>query len=99
MKDKKEVNKIRIKSKFFSRLLILEAAYCSVWYMFFAICISKSKFLFSACLSVLIILPFLLNVYVYRKSIKNQDYIQANNVIIIQILIFFLLFKCFFRGN
>lgn len=95
MKDNKEIDEIRIKSRFFSRLLIFEVAYCSVWYMFFAVCISKSKFLFSAYISALIVLPFVLNIYLYRKSIKNQDYIQANNVIIIQILILFLLFKCF----
>lgn len=93
MIDTCEIKKLKEKSRNFAVILVLEFAYCFLFYVLYATLALKSVLSFWFYGFVLLVLPLVLNVYLYLKNKKNIDSIQANNIIIIQILLFLFAFR------
>jgi hypothetical protein len=89
-----ELDKIRLKSKNFTKMLVLEFTYCS--FLFFGgykiLSIQLISF-FWFYIFLLICFPFVFNTYFYLKSKKNLDLLESNNIIIVQILVLIFSFK------
>ena len=78
---------IRLKSRNLTKILIVEFAYCSILYFAYNVFIIKSKATAFIYVALLIILPFILNIYIYLRSKKKSNVIDANYAIIVQILV------------
>ena len=88
-----EIDKIRVKSKNFAIVLVLEFGYCSFLFLNYKLAAIQSKWLFGLYLLLLIALPLAVNISLYLRNKKNLDLIQANNIIIAEILILIFSFK------
>ena len=88
-----ELDKIRSKSKNFTKIIILEFAYCSIIYSFYKILSVQENIIYWVYLFLILALPFVLNIYLYLNHKKNTDFVQSSNIIIIQILLFIFSFK------
>jgi len=88
-----EIQTIRIKSKNLAKVIIAEFAYCSFLYFGFKVFLIQSNFIDILYLGLLIILPFVFNLFLYFKTKKSSKFIDAHNLVIVQILILFYSFK------
>jgi hypothetical protein len=88
-----EINKIRVKSRNLSKIIIVEFAYCALLYFVYKVYIIQSDLTSWIYLGLLIVLPLVFNLYLYLKNKKNSDWLEANNLIIVQILILMFSFK------
>lgn len=86
-KNWNELDKLRSKSKIFSKILIWEFAYCSFLFFIHKVSALHSNLIFGLYLCLLVSLPLIFNSFFYFKSKKNMDLLQANNIVIAQILI------------
>ena len=88
-----EIQTIRIKSKNLAKVIIAEFAYCFFLYFGFKVFLRQSNFIDILYLGLLIILPFVFNLFLYFKTKKSSQFIDAHNLVIVQILILFYSFK------
>jgi hypothetical protein len=88
-----ELDKIKTKSKSFSKIIILEFAYCSLTYCLYKIFPFKGHILYWIYIFILVAIPVTFNTYLYLNYKKKADFLQANNILIIQILLLIFTFK------
>ena len=88
-----EIETIKIKSKNLAKVIIAEFAYCSFLYFGYKVFLKKSNLIDIIYLGLLIVLPFVFNMFLYFRSKKNSNFIDAHNLVIVQILILFYSFK------
>ena len=91
--DSKGLDKIRLQSKNFSKLVISEFAYCSILFFMYKVSALQSNLIFGFYIGLLIIFPLIINSFLYFKSKKNVDLLNASNIVIAQILILIFSFK------
>jgi hypothetical protein len=88
-----KLGKIKTKQKSFSKIIILEFAYCSFVYCLYKIFPFKGDILFWLYIFILIAIPVTFNAYLYLNYKKKADFVQANHILIIQILLLIFTFK------
>ena len=84
-----ELNKIRIKSKNITKIIIIEFTFCTLLYFTDKVFFKQSNLINCIYLGLLVVLPLGCNSYMYFWSKKKTDFIEANNLIIVQILVLF----------
>jgi hypothetical protein len=95
----KELEKVKLNSKEFTIILLIEYSYClAVYFCFTLIPFQKSLDIGRAIKFALIyyaislITPTIFNILQIIKAKRNKDYGKLSNYIIIQILVIFLVF-------
>jgi hypothetical protein len=88
-----ELEQIKKKSKSFSKIIILEFAYATFIYSLYKILSIKDSQTYWLYISILFIPSLMTNIYLYLKYKKNADFVQSNNILVIQILLAIFSFK------
>ena len=83
----------KIKSKNLTKVIIAEFAYCSFLYFGYKVFLKQSNLVDVIYLGLLIILPFVFNLFLYFRSKKSLNFIDPHSLVIVQILILFYSFK------
>lgn len=82
-----ELDNLRAKSRQFTKIIILEFAYCSLLYFVFKVFLPQSGWIRLLYLILLILPPFIYNIACYMKNKRNSDGYLANNAVMIQVLV------------
>ncbi len=91
------INKIRVKSRNLTKIIIVEFAYCALLYFVYKVYILQSSITHSIYIGLLIVLPLVFNLYLYLENKKKSIWLEANNLIIVQILILMFSIKFLIR--
>lgn len=88
-----EQNHIKTKFKNFTKIIVLEIAYCSILYLVYNVLLLHTNIINLVYLTLLFAFPFFLNIYLFISYKRKADTIQTNNIVIIQILVLFFCLK------
>lgn len=95
----KNLEKVKLNSKEFTKILLIEYSYClAIYFSFTLIPFQKSLDIGRAIKFILIyyaitlIIPTIFNVVQIIKAKRNNDYARISNYLIIQTLIIFLVY-------
>lgn len=94
-----EQNYIKDKFKKFTKITVLEIAYCSTLYLVFNVLLLHTDIIYLVYLTLLFTFPFFLNIYLFIRFKRKEDTIQTNNIVIIQILVLLYCIKFLIHYN
>lgn len=92
-----EILNLKANSKKFTKIIVLEIAYCSILFFVFKVFLIQNPLINWIFLTLLLTIPAACNVNLYIRYLNKNNTSAANNVVVIQLLI--LLFTCKFFIN
>ena len=88
-----EILNLKANSKKFTKIIVFEIAYCSILFFVFKVFLIQNLFTNWIFLTLFFTIPAAFNVNLYINFPKKNNTSEANNVVVIQLLLLLFTFK------